>query len=110
MEKVSATLILDTLKVMVESKKMIPKEDWITVAGKLTLLRIDEARLLNQMRQSVARLKLGIIKGQEKKNVALADAEVESSEDYKLMRDQEDLIFSLDEFVRIAKRAADGFA
>lgn len=109
MEKITASYILETLKFMVESKKLIPKEDWISVAGKLTLLRIDEARLLNEMRQKVAQKKLGVIGAQEKKNVSLADAEVAASDEFKFFRDQEDLIYSLDEFVRIAKRAADGF-
>jgi len=105
--RVNATIILDTLKGMVESKKLIPKEEWITVAGKLTLLRIDEAKMMNKMRQEVSRIKLKVIEGQEKKNVSLAEAEVHASDAYRMLRDQEDLLYSLDEFVRIAKRASD---
>ena len=109
-DKISASFILDTLKTMVESKKLIPKDEWITAAGKLTLLRIDEAKLLNKQRQEVARMKLEILGKQEKKNVSLANAEIEATDVYRFLRDQEDTIYSLDEFVRIAKRAADGFA
>lgn len=106
-EKISASFILDTLKDMVETKKLIPKEEWIAVAGKLTLLRIDEAKSLNKMRQQVARKKLEVIQKQDKKNVSMAEAEIQASDEYLFFRDQEDLLYSLDEFVRVAKRAAD---
>ena len=107
MEKINADLILDTLRGLVESKKLISKEVWLETAFKLNLLRIDEAQLLNKMRQEVARKKLGIYQKQEKRNVAAADLEIEAMDEYRFMRDQEDKIYSLDEFVRIAKKSAD---
>ncbi len=109
MEKVNSTLILNTLKAMVESKKMIPKEEWITVAFKLNLLRLDETQLLNKMKQEIARKKVEIMKGQEKKNVAACEVEIESSDEFRMMREQESLIYSVDEFIRLAKRAGDNF-
>lgn len=107
MEKVTSDLILDTLLVLVESKKIIPREEWINIAFKLNLLRIDEAKLLNGMKQAVAQKKLDIYKTQDKKNVSGADLEIEASESYKFMRDQEAKIEAIDQFVMIAKKAGD---
>lgn len=105
--KISSDTILNSLKELVESKKIIPREVWLECAFKLNLLRIDEAKLYNKMRQAVAQKKLEILKGQDKKNVAAADVEVEASDEYRFARDQEDKLYSLDEFVRIAKKNAD---
>ena len=77
---------------------------WLEVAFKLNLLRIDEAKLLNKMRQEVAIEKFSIMGKQEKKNVAAVDLEIETKDNYRFMRDQEDKIWSIDEFIRIAKR------
>ena len=107
--KVSADIILDYLKGLVESKKLIAKEEWISVAFKLNLLRIDEAKLLRQMEQAVSRKKLTIYQAQEKRNVAAADLEIESSDEYRFMKDQSDKIYSIDEFVRISKLSSSNF-
>lgn len=104
MEKVTSDLILGYLKELVESKKPIPKEEWLNCAFKLNLLRIDEAQLCNKMRQAVARKKLEILKNQSKRNVAAAEVEIEASEEYLFLRDQEDKLYSIDEFIRIAKK------
>ena len=105
--KVSADVILDYLKALVESKKMLSKDEWLSVAFRLNLLRIDEAQLLNKMRQSVAQRKLEVYQKQEKRNVAAADLEVESSDEFRFMKDQEEKLWSIDEFVRISKKSAD---
>lgn len=107
MEPINSDAILNYLKSLVESKKPIPREDWLNAAFRLNLLRIDEAQLLNKMRQEVSKKKFGIMKGQEKRNVAAVDVEVESSDEYRFMRDQEDKLYSIDEFIRIAKKSAD---
>ncbi len=103
-EKVTSDKILGYLSELVASKKSIPKEQWLEVAFKLNLLRIDEAQLCNKMRQEVAKKKLDIMKSQEKRNVAAADLEVEATDEYRFTKDQEDKIYSIDEFVRIAKK------
>jgi hypothetical protein len=107
MERTTADTILNWVKEQIESKKIVSRELWVEIAFKLTFLRIDEAQLYNKMRQAVAKKKLEILKGQEKKNVAAADIEIESTDEYRFCRDQEDKIYSLDEFVRIAKKSAD---
>ena len=107
MEKVSSDLILGYLKELVESKKPIPREIWLDAAFKLNLLRIDEGQLYTKMRQEVARKKLEIFKTQEKRNVSAADLEIETTDEYRFMRDQEDKLGVIEEFVRIAKKNAD---
>ncbi len=106
-EVVSSDTILNWLKAQVESKRVIAREEWLDVAFRLNLLRIDEAQLYNKMRQAVAKKKLEILKGQDKKNVSLAEAEIESLDENLFMRDQEDKIYSIDEFIRIAKKSSD---
>ena len=49
------------------------------------------------------------MKTQEKRNVAAADVEIEASEEYRFMRDQEAKLDVVEEFVRIAKKNADLF-
>jgi len=105
--KVTSDLILGYLKELVESKKPIPREVWLEVAFKLNLLRTDESQLLNKMRQAVAIKKLAILKSQEKRNVSAAELEVETTDECRFMRDQEEKLYSVDEFVRIAKKNAD---
>lgn len=81
-----------------------PREEWLSCAFRLNLLRIDEAELLNRMRQAVAKMKLDIFKKQEKRNVSACDLEAEASEEYRFMRDQEDKLYSIDQFIMIAKK------
>lgn len=103
-EPVTADTILNALKLLVESRQIISKDQWLGYAFDLNLVRIDEARLLHQMEQEVAKTKLEILKAQEKKNVAAADLEIEATDAYRFMRDQEDKLWSVDEFIRIAKK------
>lgn len=105
--KVSSDIILGWVKEQVESKKEISRDLWLEIAFKLNLLRIDEAILYNKMRQVVAIKKLDILKSQTKRNVAAANAEIETLGEYRFMKDQEAKIYSIDEFVRIAKKSAD---
>ena len=106
-EPITAEFILSTLKEMVESKKFISQDEWINVAAKLTLLRIDESRKLNRMNQEVSRKKLDIKQSQDKVNISAIELEIQATDEYRAAKDQEDLLYSLDEFVRVAKRASD---
>lgn len=107
MEKVDSDAILNYLKSLTESRKPIPREDWLNAAFRLNLLRIDEAQMLNRMRREVAEKKSRLYALQEKKNVAAVDMQVEATEEYQFMKDQEDKLYSIDEFIRIAKKSAD---
>lgn len=108
-DKINSDTILNHLKSLVESKQQIPREEWLNASFRLMSLRIDEAQLLNRMRRELAEKKMAIFKAQEKRNVAAAEVEIEASEAYLFMRDQEEKLYSIDELVRIAKKAADNF-
>ena len=107
MEQITSTTIISWLKKQVEGKRVIDRETWLDTAFKLNLLRVDEAKLLNKMRQEVSQKKQEILKNQTKKNVAAAEIEVECTDEYRFMKDQEDLLYSIDEFVRVSKKSAD---
>lgn len=88
---------------------MLDRNVWLTAAFTLNLLEIDENILLRQMQQKVAQRKLEILQGQAKRNVAASELEVEATDEYRFMKDQEDKINSVKEFVMIAKKNSDGF-
>lgn len=101
--------VLKDLKEIVESGRMVDRSVWLTAAFTLNLLEIDENILLRQMQQKVAQKKLDILQGQAKRNVAAAELEVEATDEYRIMRDQEDKIESVKEFVMIAKKSSENF-
>ena len=107
MSKLTTDEILETLKVLVESRKIIPRDEWLRIAFQLNLLEIDEKKLFNQMRQAVAKKKLEIYSKQEKRSVAACDLEVEASDEFKFMRDQEAKIEAISQFVMISKKSSD---
>ena len=107
MNEVTSDIILDYLKKLVASKIPVSRETWLDVAFKLNLLRIDEAQLWNKMRQTVAQKKLELLKSQEKRNVAAVELEVEARDEYRFCKDQEDKLYTIDEFIRISKKSAD---
>lgn len=109
MERVSSDIILEYLKGLVESKKPIPRELWLDAAFKLNLLRLDEGQLYSKMRQTVAQNKLEIFRAQDKRNVAAVELEIEATDEYRFMRDQEEKLEVIEEFVRLAKKNADLF-
>ena len=107
MEKITADTVLNWARQQVEDKNMPSREVWLDIAFRLNLLKIEEAQLLNKMRQAVALKKLGVMKAQEKKNVSAADLEVEATDEYRFMKDQEAKLDAIEEFVRIAKKNSD---
>ena len=104
MEKITADTVLNWARQQVEDKNMPSREVWLDIAFRLNLLKIEEAQLLNKMRQAVALKKLGVMKAQEKKNVSAADLEVEATDEYRFFKDQEAKLDAISEFIRIAKK------
>lgn len=103
-EKVTCDLILGWLKEQVEKHKNIPQGIWMDAAFKLNLLQPDEVHQLEVMRQEIAKRKLDIMAKQAKRNVAAVELEVESSDEYRFMREQENKVDRIEEFIRIAKK------
>ena len=104
MEKRTSQSVLEDLGKLVESKQSVPKETWLTAAFFLNLLGIDDAQELNKMRQVVAQKKMAIYNSQEKRNVSAVKLEIEASNEYRLMKNQEDKIYAIRELIRIAKK------
>jgi len=107
MEKISADIILEYMKGLVEKKLPISRETWIDVAFRLNLLRLDEAALFNKMYQEVAKRKVEMKNSQDKVNISAIELEIQATDEFRFMRDQADKLYSIDEFVRIAKKGAD---
>lgn len=105
----TADALLSDLKRLREEGKPIPKEVWLNAAFDLNLFRLDESEKLNLLRQQVAQRKLAALNRQEKRNVAAADAEIEATDEFRMMRDQETKLDIIAEFVRIAKINASDF-
>lgn len=106
-EKIDADFILDTIKGLVESQKVLNPNVWMSAALKLNILLSDEHEKLEDLRSEVAKKKLEIMSKQEKRNVAAADTEIEASEIYKQMRLQEHKTDRIVEFIKLAKKQAD---
>lgn len=106
-KQVNADVIINWVKEKIESKQTPSRDDWIEISFRLVFLRLDEAQLYNKMHQAVSQKKLEILKGQTKKNVAAAELEVETTDEYKFMKDQEAKLYTIDESVRVAKKAGD---
>lgn len=102
-ELVSTDLILGWLTEQVRRRRKLPEEIWLDASFKLNLLSEADEHEMEVMRQGVAQKKLEILKVQEKRNVAAADLEIEATDDYRLMREQEHKVERIKEFVRIAK-------
>ena len=61
MNKVSTDIILNWISDRIENKKPIEREEWLDIAFKLNGLRIEEAKLYNKIKQTVAQKKLEIL-------------------------------------------------
>ena len=107
MNKRTADTIIADLKKIVEERKPLRREVWLEAAFYLSLLREDEAQKMNALNQGVAKIKLAILKSQEKKNVALADAEIEASDEYVAAKNQEAKIYTVDQLIMVAKKNSD---
>lgn len=95
--------IINSLVQKVQNREYISPKEYVDSAFSLNLLALDEQRKLRDLQQAVAREKNKILKEQTKKNVALADSEIEELETYKSMKNQEDLVDRIIEQIRISK-------
>ena len=103
----NADKILTSINEEVAKGKIIDKDRWLNLAFSLNTFLYDESSKLYGMKQKVAKMKHEILKTQEKKNVALADAEIEATDEYRDARIQEARVAQIMEFIRIAKKLGD---
>lgn len=106
--QVTARSIIKWFQGRVEQKIQESPSRWCDAAQKLSVLLGDEQDRLARMEQSVAELKLSLLKSQEgaRKNVSQADAEVRATDLYREMRQQEMFCERVIEFIRLAKMRA----
>jgi len=109
MEKVTADTILNWLQEQVETKSVINKDEWLGIAFKLNTLLLNENEIRYDLKQKIAQKRFDIIQNQDKINKSLADAEIETLDEYREMKIQEAKIDQILEFVRIAKKQSELF-
>lgn len=100
---VTTDTIINWAKERVENSKPISKDEWLDMSFKLNLLILSAVESLEQLRQNVAIRKLDVMKGQDKRNVAAADLEIEATNEYKEMKIAEAKVEQIKEFIRISK-------
>lgn len=106
MEKITIEFILNTLQGYIEEKSPISPVLWLDSAQKLNVLLGDENDLLYNLEQSVAKLKLQFLNGQDKVNVSEAKMRVEATDEYRMAKTQKAKIEQIQEFIRLAKHQA----
>jgi len=107
-DKITADTIIQSLKDKVENKEaQFDANFWIEAAMKLNLLLGDETDILAELHQELAKLELVYFESQEKRNVSEAKLRVETSEEFKRWKKQDNKIRQIEEFVRIAKKMSD---
>lgn len=102
--------ILEEIKRIVESghaKDLFNNEAWMGLGLELAISKGDETKKLESMRRAVALKKLHILNSQEKRNVAAAELEIEASEEYENLKNQEHLCDQVTEMIRLAKKTVD---
>lgn len=108
-EIITADTITNWLKEQVQARRRVPEDVWLDASFKLNLTLDDEEHELEVMRQEVAKAKLAIISAQEKRNVSIAELEIEASDEYRMMKEQEHKVDRIKEFIRIAKISGNKF-
>lgn len=106
-DKRSADSILGDLQELVENKEIIEHKQWLDAAFFLNTFLLGEKKLLNGMRQELAKLRKEIYDSQTKKSVAATDLELETTDLFRLTNDQEAKVGVIEEYIRIAKKSAE---
>ena len=109
-DKITTEFIIGSLQALVEAGKSFDPSVWINSAFKLNILLMDEVDKMLDLEQQVAKMRHEYIEKQDKKNKAAADAFVESTDEYRAMRRQEELIEVIKEQIRLAKKQSDRHA
>lgn len=97
--------LLQELKGLAESQKMLNSKLMGDYGFTLEVLLGGEHTVLEELRQDVAKMKLELLKAQDKKNVAAVEIEVEASDEYRMFRLQEHKCERIEEFVKLCKKS-----
>lgn len=90
-------------KEIADNRQSMSPDFWLGLGVDLLLLLGSEHDELEEKRLVVARKKKEIVDIQEKKNVSLADVEVEATDEYKSMRLHEHRVSRVEELIKLAK-------
>lgn len=103
--KTCDTIIAELSRKVAEGLPVAPSE-WVDHAVELNVLIGDEHRKLWNMAQDVAKLRVDMLRGQEKRNVSEVQMRVEATDLYRDMRIQEAKVETIVEYIRLAKHRA----
>ena len=105
--EINADTILNYLSDATQAKKMLSPEFYLEASIKLLTLLGQETEKLEDRRMEVAKMKLAIFEGQEKRNVSEAKLRIEATEEYREYRKQEDKVERIKEIIRVSKKLAE---
>ena len=105
MNKVSATLILDTMKSWIEERQPISPHQWLDASAKLNILRGDIDAELYEIEHYLA-VKKADMMVEENMTHARAETFIKAQPEYKELRLKQSKIKQIEEFIRIAKKQA----
>lgn len=103
-EKITTQTIIETMKVWVENKQVIPPSKWIDAALKLNVLMGDDIDQLCELESEVARAKVMEIENGAK--ISEANVRTQAGDLYKQYRKKQAYVKGIEEFIRIAKKQA----
>ena len=105
--EISADTILDYLSNATQAKKMLSPEFYLEASIKLLTLLGEETNKLEDLRMTVAKMKLQIFESQEKRNVSEAKLRIEATQEYADYRKQDAKCERIVEIIRVAKKLAE---
>ena len=102
-ELVTIDTITEYLENAVRTKIQLSPSVWVDAAQKMNVLLGDESGCLYGLQQKVAQMKYSYLQGDPKRNVSAAKLWVETTDEYRQMKQQEAKIKRIEEAIRIAK-------
>lgn len=94
------------MKGFVEARNPIAPTQWLDAGIKLIALMQDDTDLLIDLERSVAVRKLDIMRNQDKRNVAAAELEVQTTDEWVSMRKQTAKVERINQFIMMSKKYA----
>lgn len=91
----------------VSSQGYVKSQEYINAAFEMNVRLIPLEQEYRQLAQEVAKTRLMILNQQTKRNVAAADVELETTDQYRELHELEDLIEHVKRSIQIAKKASD---
>lgn len=91
----------------VSRQEYVKSQEYINAAFELNIRLVPLEIEFRKRSQDLSLKKLDIFRAQEKRNVAAAELEIQSTNEYREVRELEDLIEHIKRSIQIAKKASD---